>query len=298
VWCFRGSPPGRRADRSRRDRDARPVRTAAPRSGVRRDRRERRRAADALQGPRDDRLGARRAAPAESPRNLAIAHCRYSTTGSTVWENAQPTYRQGPRRAIAIGHNGNLVNTRELLGQLAGGRARLPCIDGHGAPDRAPGRRTRRGHRGGVAARPAACPGRLRARGPRRQACHRRSRPARVPTARPRQAPRERAKAGRPERRRPLERGRDRLVSLVGDCRARHRRCEYVRDVEPGEIVVLEPGQAPRSIRYAEADPPCVSSSSSTSRDRTRTWRVATCTRRAGGWASSSPSSIPSTPTS
>jgi amidophosphoribosyltransferase len=59
--------------------------------------------------------------------NLAIAHCRYSTTGSTIWENAQPTYRQGPRRALAIGHNGNLVNTRELLGQLAGGRARLPA---------------------------------------------------------------------------------------------------------------------------------------------------------------------------
>ncbi len=31
---------------------------------------------------------------------LAIAHCRYSTTGSTVWENAQPTFRLGPRRAI------------------------------------------------------------------------------------------------------------------------------------------------------------------------------------------------------
>ena len=30
---------------------------------------------------------------------LAIAHCRYSTTGSTVWENAQPTFRLGPRRA-------------------------------------------------------------------------------------------------------------------------------------------------------------------------------------------------------
>ena len=59
--------------------------------------------------------------------NLAIAHCRYSTTGSTVWENAQPTFRLGPRRAIAIGHNGNLVNTRELLGQLQGGRARLPA---------------------------------------------------------------------------------------------------------------------------------------------------------------------------
>ena len=58
---------------------------------------------------------------------LAIAHCRYSTTGSTVWENAQPTYRLGPRRAIAVGHNGDLVNTRGLLGQLEGGRARLPA---------------------------------------------------------------------------------------------------------------------------------------------------------------------------
>src|SRR5207253_4819994 len=57
--------------------------------------------------------------------SLAIAHCRYSTTGSTIWENAQPTFRLGPRRAVAIGHNGNLVNTRELLGQLEGGRARL-----------------------------------------------------------------------------------------------------------------------------------------------------------------------------
>src|SRR5689334_22338628 len=57
--------------------------------------------------------------------DLAIAHCRYSTTGSTIWENAQPTFRLGPRRAVAIGHNGNLVNTRELLTQLEGGRARL-----------------------------------------------------------------------------------------------------------------------------------------------------------------------------
>ena len=46
---------------------------------------------------------------------LAIAHCRYSTTGSTKWENAQPTFRHGPRRAVAVGHNGNLVNTRRLL---------------------------------------------------------------------------------------------------------------------------------------------------------------------------------------
>ena len=77
---------------------------------------------------------------------LAIAHCRYSTTGSTIWENAQPTYRQGPRRAIAIGHNGNLVNTRELLDAAARRPVAPARLDRHGAPDRAARRRARRGH--------------------------------------------------------------------------------------------------------------------------------------------------------
>ncbi|MFN8519024.1 MAG: amidophosphoribosyltransferase [Chloroflexota bacterium] len=57
--------------------------------------------------------------------DLAIAHCRYSTTGSTMWENSQPTLRLGPRRTVAVGHNGNLVNTRELVEGLRGGRGRL-----------------------------------------------------------------------------------------------------------------------------------------------------------------------------
>ena len=57
--------------------------------------------------------------------SLAIAHCRYSTTGSTIWENAQPTFRLGHGRSIAVGHNGNLVNTRELLSRLEGGKTRL-----------------------------------------------------------------------------------------------------------------------------------------------------------------------------
>jgi amidophosphoribosyltransferase len=56
---------------------------------------------------------------------LAIAHCRYSTTGSTIWENSQPAFRLGPRRSVAIGHNGNLVNTQALLDELPGGRSRL-----------------------------------------------------------------------------------------------------------------------------------------------------------------------------
>ncbi|MDQ3937351.1 MAG: amidophosphoribosyltransferase [Chloroflexota bacterium] len=57
--------------------------------------------------------------------DAAIAHCRYSTTGSTVWENSQPAFRLGPSRTVAVGHNGNLVNTRELLELLPGGRTRL-----------------------------------------------------------------------------------------------------------------------------------------------------------------------------
>jgi amidophosphoribosyltransferase len=57
--------------------------------------------------------------------HVAIAHCRYSTTGSTVWENSQPAFRLGPSRAVAVGHNGNLINTRALLDELPGGRARL-----------------------------------------------------------------------------------------------------------------------------------------------------------------------------
>jgi amidophosphoribosyltransferase len=58
---------------------------------------------------------------------LAISHCRYSTTGSTIWENAQPTFRMSRGKSIAVGHNGNLVNTRELLARLEGGKSRLPA---------------------------------------------------------------------------------------------------------------------------------------------------------------------------
>ncbi len=46
--------------------------------------------------------------------HIAVGHCRYSTTGSSVWENAQPTFRATPSVSLALGHNGNLINTREL----------------------------------------------------------------------------------------------------------------------------------------------------------------------------------------
>jgi amidophosphoribosyltransferase len=47
--------------------------------------------------------------------HLAIGHCRYSTTGSCTWENAQPSFRNLPTGgSLALGHNGNLTNTSEL----------------------------------------------------------------------------------------------------------------------------------------------------------------------------------------
>ncbi|MFE3256793.1 amidophosphoribosyltransferase [Nocardia sp. NPDC059091] len=52
---------------------------------------------------------------AAMPGHVAVGHCRYSTTGSTTWENAQPIFRTtAVGTGIALGHNGNLVNTAEL----------------------------------------------------------------------------------------------------------------------------------------------------------------------------------------
>jgi amidophosphoribosyltransferase len=186
---------------------------------------------------------------------LAIAHCRYSTTGSTVWENAQPTFRLGPRRALAIGHNGNLINTRELLAQLAGGRGRLPASTDTELLTAL------------LADEPATD----------------------TIDALVRVLPRVRGAFSLvilDERRvigvrdpfgfRPLVLGRLRAgdgddlaeAGLWGDDDASAGWClssettaldivgaEYVRDVEPGEIVILETGRPPRSVRYATASP-------------------------------------------
>ena len=186
--------------------------------------------------------------------SLAIAHCRYSTTGSTVWENAQPTFRLGPRRAIAVGHNGNLVNTRELLGELRGGRARLPASTDTELLTAL------------LADEPAAD----------------------TVDALVRVLPRVRGAYSLvvlDERRvigvrdphgfRPLVLGR---LPLPGPGNGTNRGlwaddgsvgwvlssettgldivgAEYVRDVEPGEIVILEQGREPQSVRFATASP-------------------------------------------
>jgi amidophosphoribosyltransferase len=52
--------------------------------------------------------------------HIAVGHCRYSTTGASVWANAQPTFRSTPTVSLALGHNGNLINTGELAALLGG----------------------------------------------------------------------------------------------------------------------------------------------------------------------------------
>jgi amidophosphoribosyltransferase len=54
--------------------------------------------------------------------DLAIGHVRYSTTGSNEWENSQPVHRSagsgGNRRELALAHNGNLINAVEMHAKL------------------------------------------------------------------------------------------------------------------------------------------------------------------------------------
>jgi len=46
--------------------------------------------------------------------HLAVGHCRYSTTGGSTWENAQPTLGGTEQGTVALAHNGNLINSAEL----------------------------------------------------------------------------------------------------------------------------------------------------------------------------------------
>ncbi len=65
--------------------------------------------------------------------HVAIGHTRYSTTGSSVWENAQPTFRPTATGNLALGHNGNLTNTADLserLAELASTSGELPINAG------------------------------------------------------------------------------------------------------------------------------------------------------------------------
>ena len=51
---------------------------------------------------------------------MAVAHTRYSTTGSNSLQNAQPIVSRGPNIELALAHNGNVINAVELKQELLG----------------------------------------------------------------------------------------------------------------------------------------------------------------------------------
>ncbi len=55
---------------------------------------------------------------ARLPGHSAIGHVRYSTTGESRLENAQPIVYNTNKGPLAIGHNGNLVNADEIRREL------------------------------------------------------------------------------------------------------------------------------------------------------------------------------------
>lgn len=52
--------------------------------------------------------------------DMAIGHVRYSTTGSSIIENAQPFVIKYSKGFVGVAHNGNLVNTCRLRDELEG----------------------------------------------------------------------------------------------------------------------------------------------------------------------------------
>jgi amidophosphoribosyltransferase len=66
--------------------------------------------------------------------HIAVGHCRYSTTGGSQWENAQPTLGDTAAGTVALGHNGNLTNShelRDLVFERYGARARGEMSQGN-----------------------------------------------------------------------------------------------------------------------------------------------------------------------
>lgn len=51
--------------------------------------------------------------------NIGVGHVRYSTAGSSVRENAQPLVLNYVKGTLALAHNGNLTNAPELRDELA-----------------------------------------------------------------------------------------------------------------------------------------------------------------------------------
>jgi amidophosphoribosyltransferase len=55
---------------------------------------------------------------AQMPGEMALGHTRYSTTGASVLRNSQPIFCQSLVGDIAVAHNGNLINAKELREEM------------------------------------------------------------------------------------------------------------------------------------------------------------------------------------
>jgi amidophosphoribosyltransferase len=216
--------------------------------------------------------------------HLAIGHSRYSTTGGSTWENAQPTLGNTAAGTVALAHNGNLTNSTELRAlvrerygnQAAGELSRGNTTDTAlitallaGNPDRSLeataldvlpllkgafslvflDERTLYAARDKHGVRPLVL--------------------------------------GR------LERGwvvasETPALATIG--------ASVIREVEPGEMIAIDE-HGLRTHRFAEPSPRAAASSTSTSPGRTRPSAAARCTRPASTWAAAWRPSIPSRPT-
>lgn len=52
------------------------------------------------------------------PGHIAIGHTRYSTTGSCLPQNAQPIMAHAPGLELALAHNGNVINAKDMKATL------------------------------------------------------------------------------------------------------------------------------------------------------------------------------------
>lgn len=63
---------------------------------------------------------------AELKGNMAVGHVRYSTGGDSSEANAQPLVYQDDKGSVAVAHNGNLTNVRQLQKRFAQTRSSGP----------------------------------------------------------------------------------------------------------------------------------------------------------------------------